>query len=147
MTWLDGLAAHLALVPRLALAWSPDAPYPPGVVGIALEHVPPAPDEVVVLTGYEGDEADTSTSYDTPRLQVRVRGTTDPSVSRHRCQQLYDYLHGLGPLELQGGVWAQLVVGRGSGPGYMGADEQGRHEHVANFNVDLYNPNRRGRSA
>jgi hypothetical protein len=146
-TWLDGLAAHLAAVPGLGLTWSPDAPYAPEAVALALEHVPPTPAQVVVLTGYEGDEADSALPYDTPRLQVRVRGTTDPSVSRARCQQLYDHLHGLGPVQLPGGTWLQLVIGRGSGPAYMGADEQGRHEHVANFDVDIYNPNRRGRSA
>lgn len=146
-TWLDGLAAHLAAVGPLGLTWSPDAPYAPSAVGISLEHIPPTPAQVVVLTGYEGDEADASLPYDTPRLQVRCRGTADPSVSRARCQRLYDHLHGLGPVQLPGGTWLQLVIGRGSGPAYMGQDEAGRHEHVANFDVDIYNPNRRGRSA
>lgn len=147
MTWLDGLAAHLAAVGPLGLAWSPDAVYPDGVVGLALEHVPPAPDQVVVLTGYEGEEASSSTAYDMPRLQVRARGTPDPSVSRARCQRIYDHLHGLGPVQLPDGTELQLVIGRGSGPAYMGQDQAGRHEHVANFDVNLYNPNRRGRSA
>lgn len=147
VTWLDDLAAHLAAVPGLGLSWSPAAAYPPAAVGLAVEHIPPAPAQVVVLTGYEGDEADTTLPYDTPRLQVRVRGTADPSVSRQRCQRLYDHLHGLGPVQLPGGTWLQLVTGRGSGPAYLGEDAAGRHEHVANFDVDIYNPNRRGRSA
>lgn len=146
-TWLDGLAQHLATIPALELAWSPAAAYPPTTVGIVLEHVPPSPDQVVVLTGYEGAEADSLLAYDTPRLQVRVRGTADPTVSRALCQQLYDHLHGLGPVALPDGTWLQLVVGRGSGPAYMGQDDAGRHEHTANFNVDIHNPLRRGRSA
>ncbi|MDN5858083.1 MAG: minor capsid protein [Pseudonocardia sp.] len=147
MTWLDGLAQHLAAVPALELTWSPDAAYPADAVGIVLEHVPPAPDQVVVLTGYEGEEANSLTAYDTPRLQVRVRGTADPAVSRARARLLYDHLHGLGPVQVPDGTWLQLVIGRGSGPAYMGQDDAGRHEHVTNFNVDMHNPNRRGRSA
>jgi hypothetical protein len=145
VSWLDGLAAELAGA-GLGLAWSPGAAYGPGVVGIVVDDMPAQPAEVVALFGYEGDQSSSLLEHDTPRLQVRVRGTADPSVSRDRCQRIYDFLHGFGPATLPDGTRIQLIVGRGSGPAGLGRDDAGRHEHVANFDVDVINPDRRGRS-
>lgn len=140
--WLEGVAELLAAeVP--GLAWSPDAPYPPGTVGLHLEGSPSSV-ECVVLTGYEG--ARPEIGYDTPRLQVRTRSASR-EASRARCQAIYDALHELGTRQLPGGVWVQDVQARASAPAYLGPDEAGLHEHVGNFDIDLPNPARQQRSA
>jgi hypothetical protein len=143
VSWLAGLAEHLA--DELALEWSPDTPYHPGDVAVVLEDVPTEPVELLVLTGYAGTKANTLGGTDEPRLQVRTRSARTVD-SRDRCQAAYDVLHGLGPITLPNGFELQLCVGRDSGPAFIGQDEAGHPEHTANFDVSIYNPNRRGRS-
>nr|WP_237519894.1 minor capsid protein [Streptomyces sp. HUCO-GS316] len=58
-----------------------------------VEVMPPAPDAAVALWLYDGEALDTRNAYDTPRLQVRVRGGPDPRVSRRRCWAIYSALH------------------------------------------------------
>lgn len=143
MSVLDGLARHLAEaghgVYRTTGAYAADE------VGIALEYLPTAPDRVVVLTGYGGDESDSLHGVDEPRVQVRVRGTTDPTWSRARAQAIYDELHGMARRTLPDGTYVVLAVGQNSGPVYIGRDDNNRHEHTVNVRVAVANPNRRGR--
>jgi hypothetical protein len=143
MSWLDGLARHLS--DQLGYAWSPEAAYRADDVALVLEDVPVAPIELVVLTGYAGGDAISIGGTDDPRLQVRTR-SAQLADSRDRCQAVYDELHGLGPMTLPDGTELQLIVGRGSGPAYIGRDQAGNPEHTCNFDVSIYNPNRRGRS-
>lgn len=143
MSWLAGLAEHLAAA-GLGLSWSPTAAYTDGQVGIALEHVPQTPTEVVVLTGYDGAEAASLDTLDSPRVQVRTR-SADPETSRARSQAIYDVLHGLSEVTLPDGTELRLMAGVGSGPGYIGADDNNRHEHTTNYDAHLHNPARRGR--
>lgn len=144
MSWLDGLAEYLA--DELNLEWSPDTPYREDDIAVVLEDVPTQPVELLVLTGYAGAPANTIGGTDDPRLQIRTRSAR-LADSRDRCQGAYDALHGLGPLTLPDGTEIQLVVGRDSGPAYIGRDDAGHPEHTANFDVSIYNPNRRGRSS
>jgi len=41
-----------------------------------------------------------STLYDSPTLQILVRGTIDPRVGYEKALQIYDALHGLAVIDL-----------------------------------------------
>ncbi|MER5213703.1 minor capsid protein [Streptomyces sp. NPDC002838] len=128
---LDGIARHL-LAKGLV-------DYRTADVGgdCFLESMPPAPDEAVVLSTYnDGREPDSKLGYDEPRVQVRVRGTKDPRVSRQRCKAIYDELHGLGEVTLPDGTDLILSVALQNGPASIGTDQLGRHEHVCNFRME-----------
>lgn len=109
---------------------------------IVLEGMPPDPPLIVCVTQYEGVEADSKLPWDEPRIQIRVRGDRNPLTSRNKAQLIYDLLNGLGP-ETLSTVRLQLIIGLGSGPSSLGQDQNMRFEHVCNFEVTMYNPNRR----
>lgn len=101
-------------------------------------YMPTAPDRAVALTLYDGT-ADPLNAYDTPRLQVRVRGSENPNDSRRRCQAIYEELQGLAHTTLPDGTWLILAAARGT-VAPMGPDQAGRHEHVVNFDLDIEAP-------
>ncbi|HEY6116475.1 MAG TPA: minor capsid protein [Candidatus Dormibacteraeota bacterium] len=129
---LDGLARHLqaqGLVTYEPASASGD---------LFLESMPPTPDEAVTLTIYDdGRESDSKLGYDEPYVQVRVRGTKDPRVSRQRCTAIRDELHGLGEMTLPDGTELILSVALQNAPASIGIDQLGRHEHVANFRMEI----------
>ncbi len=129
---LDGLARHLA---ALGLVTYETA----GTAGDCfIETMPATPDEAVALTIYDdGQEPDSLLGYDEPRVQVRVRGSTDPRVSRQRCTAIRDELHGLGPVTLPDGTRLILSVALQNSAASIGIDQLGRHEHVANFRMEV----------
>ncbi|WP_329622920.1 minor capsid protein [Streptomyces sp. NBC_01255] len=132
---LDGLARYLAergLVTYTSGGDPTDTCF--------LEFLPPEPDEAVALTVYDGPEPDSLLPYDEPRVQVRVRGTTDPRVSRRRCRAIRSALHGLGPVTLPDGTDLILSVCTQGDAASMGVDETQRHEHVANFRMEIHRP-------
>ncbi|MET7811783.1 minor capsid protein [Streptomyces sp. NPDC005395] len=113
---------------------------PTGRTGdLFVERMPADPAAAVCLSLYDAGAPDARNAYDTVRLQVRVRGGPDPRVSRGRAWVIYRALHGLAAVELPDGTWLILAAARGT-PGPMGADAQGRHEHVVNFNLDVSSP-------
>ncbi|WP_327169566.1 minor capsid protein [Streptomyces subrutilus] len=122
---LDGLARHLAA--RNLVDYDPT-----GVSGDCfIESLPSAPDQCVVLAVYDdGAEPDSRIGYDEVPVQVRVRGTTDPRVSRTRANALRSELHGLGPVTLPDGTGLLLAVARTVAG--LGVDDNRRHEHVFN---------------
>lgn len=128
---LDGLARHLqaqGLVDYQTATAGGDC---------FLETMPSTPDEAVVLSTYDdGREPDAGLGYDEPRVQVRVRGTKDPRVSRQRCKDIYAKLHGLGEVTLPDGTELILSVALQNGPASIGTDANGRHEHVCNFRME-----------
>lgn len=129
---LDGLARYLA--ERGLVVYDPS-----GAGGDCfIELMPSTPDEAVTLTVYDdGREPDSLLPYDEPRVQVRVRGTTDPRVSRRRCASIRSHLHGLGPVILPDGTNLILSVAIQAAPGSIGVDDNGRHEHVVNFRMEI----------
>lgn len=132
---LDGIARYLQ--ERGLVTYDPT-----GVSGDCfIETMPSSPDEAVALTIYDDRvEPDSLLPYDEPRVQVRVRGTTDPRISRRRCAEIRSHLHGLGPTVLPDGTELVLSVCIQGAPGSMGADENRRHEHVANFRMEVVSP-------
>ncbi|MEW1638655.1 minor capsid protein [Streptomyces sp. NPDC093801] len=127
---LDGLARHLAARGL--------ATYDPAGRGgdLFIESLPSTPDVCVVLGVYDdGAEQDSRIGYDTVAVQIRVRGTTDPRISRARALAIRAELHGLGPVVLPDGTDLLLAVARNvSG---LGTDENRRHEHVVNLRVQV----------
>lgn len=131
---LDGLARHLAAKGLVT--------YTPDTAGgdCFIDGMPSTPDVAVVLTTYDDAvEPDSLLGYDEPRVQLRVRGTKNPTVSRDRCKAIRDELIGLGPLTLPDGTELILSVPLGSGPASIGTDDNGRYEHVANFRMEIRN--------
>ncbi|MFC8432257.1 minor capsid protein [Streptomyces sp. NPDC057253] len=128
---LDGLARHLQA--KSLVSYKPTS----ADGDCFLENMPPSPDVAIVLTIYDdGRESDSLLGYDEPRVQVRVRGTQDPRVSRQMCQAIRSELHGLGPVTLPDGTELILSVALQNAAASLGADELGRHEHVANFRME-----------
>lgn len=132
---LDGLARYLA--ERGLVAYDPT-----GASGDCfVELMPSAPAEAVALTIYDDRaEPDSLLAYDEPRVQVRVRGGTDPRVSRRRCQAIRSALHGLGPVVLPDSTELILAVCIQGAAASLGADENGWHEHVCNFRMEVHSP-------
>jgi hypothetical protein len=135
---LDGLARHLAALDLVV--YDPSGAVQTDDWSLFIDHMPPGPDLAVALTAYTGGDSDPLGAWEDTPVQVRVRGTADPHVSRVRADQLHGELHGLGPLTLPGGVWLQLSLARGGGPASMGPDANGRHEHVTNLTVTWAHP-------
>ncbi|GHJ27000.1 hypothetical protein TPA0910_14330 [Streptomyces hygroscopicus subsp. sporocinereus] len=130
---LDGLARHLDGLGLVTYD-------PTGRTGdLFVETMPPAPDAAVSLTLYDGPAPEARDDAEQRRLQLRVRGGPDPRVSRDRAEALYRALHGLAGVQLPDGTWLILAAARGT-PAPMGADSTGRHEHVANFDLDVSGP-------
>ncbi|MFG3037779.1 minor capsid protein [Streptomyces sp. NPDC048330] len=113
---------------------------PTGTSGdIFIEAMPPAPDAAVSLALYDAGPQQARDDDTDQRLQVRVRGGPDPRVSRARAQAIYAALHGLTNTQLSDGTWVVLIAARGI-PAPMGADSNGRHEHVTNYDVATASP-------
>ena len=105
------------------------------------DDMPDAPDRCIGLFQYPGEPSpDSAQPWEDHRVQIRVRGTVDPTISRVRCQAIYDRLHGLGPLELPAGLWLQLATPVHAGVIGIGRDPAGRHEHTANFELSIVAP-------
>lgn len=130
---LDGLARHLH---GLGLVdYQPD-----GAGGDCyLDTMPPTPDEVTVLTLYGGEEQDSKLPYDLPRLQVRTRGTADRRASQDRARLIYDELNGLGPVTLPDGTTLLLCFALQT-PASLGQDDNGRHGHTTNYQLEVVAP-------
>lgn len=128
---LHGLALYLH--ERGLVAYVPD-----GTGGDCfMEAMPSTPGECVVLTGYGGPAPDGLLPYDQPRVQVRVRGTTDPRVSRRRAQAIRSELHGLGHVFLPDGTNVISCEALQAAPESFGVDDNRRHEHVVNFEFEI----------
>lgn len=115
---------------------------PPGEVvtndefGIFIDDLPATPDFAAAITQYQGEESSIKLPWDTPRIQVKIRGTQYPLLSRNKCQEFYTAWHGIGLVTLSG-IRVQLIVGSNSGVAYAGKDTNGRHNHVTNFIVTI----------
>lgn len=131
---MTGIAQHLTQ--RGIVVYDPD-----GTTGNCfLESMPSRPGTAVVLTIYDAAiESDSKLGYDEPRMQVRVRGGPDPSVSRLLCKAIRDELHGLGPVTLPDGTLLILSIALQAAPASLGVNTNGEHEHVCNFRMEIRN--------
>ncbi|MCZ9348545.1 minor capsid protein [Streptomyces mutabilis] len=128
----DGIARYLDSLDLLTYD-------PTGVTGDTFVGTMPArPDRAVSLTLYGAATTDARDDADVARMQIRVRGDADPRTSERRCLAIRDALHGLAGVELPDGTW--LVLATAPRPSPMGADTNGRHEHVTNAAIDYAAP-------
>lgn len=130
---LDGLARYLD-AQHAGLTWDDTS----DTGNVFVETMPQTPDTAVALFGYGGPEPDSKLGYDTPSVQVRVRGGRDPRTSRTLAQEIYDLLHGLGITTLPDGT-VLISCEAIQSPTTLGQDGNQRHEHVVNFRCEIRN--------
>jgi len=117
--------------------WRPDGPYVASdQVPIALRSVPAAPDRVLTLSSYGVDD-EVELTDTTQGLQVRSRGTTDPRTVDGPPDAVFDVLHGLRGVDLNG---VHLVLARRVSWTPLGADQNGRHERSDNYHLRVIRP-------
>jgi hypothetical protein len=97
------------------------------------------PDQAVGLFTTGGIESDSKLPYDEPIVQVRVRGTADPRVSRDRAAAMRNLLHGLSDVALPDGTYLVLAVAVQAAPQSIGVDDRLRHEHVFDLRCEILN--------
>lgn len=115
---------------------------PSGTGGtLFLDELPADPEAAVALARYSAGESSASLPYDTVSVQARVRAArADRRTAAVLAQDIYDRLHGLGSVELPGGLWLCLCVGSQGGPIYLGRDANHRPEWTVNFRAELHRP-------
>ena len=122
------------------LTWRADAAYAAGYGQAAgfLTTWPSSPDRVATFTPYPvADDPDQAMS--TVGVQVRTRWSGEnPRAVANYAGAIFDALHGLGPVELAGGVRVSQVLRR-SGTS-MGQDGSKRWSWSDNYYVDLDRP-------
>jgi hypothetical protein len=102
-----------------------------------VESMPSSPDQAVMVIDQPGPGSDSELGYDSPGFQVIVRGTSDPRVSFDRAREIYDALHGLGPVNLPDGTRLLSCVAMQSHPVPIGQDSNNRFEHTLNFQTEV----------
>lgn len=106
---------------------------------VFIGHSPDTPDEVITIMTTGGLENDTKLGYDSPTIQVIVRGGTpyDRSAGYSRAREVYDVLAGLTSTALPDGTWLVMARALQSEPSDIGADENGRQEWSMNFLLEV----------
>jgi hypothetical protein len=114
---------------------------PTGITGdVFIGDMPPTvPDQAVSITISGGTESDSLLPYDEPLVQIRVRGTADPRVSRDRAAQIWSALHGLSDRLLPDGTYLVLAVAVQPAPNSIGMDDLQRHEHTFDLRCEILN--------
>jgi len=106
--------------------------------------LPESPDECISLYPTGGQYSPTGEPYDDPTVQIIVRGGQDPRTPAELAQSIYDALHGFrGGSFVDGGAYIVSCRGLQSAPAHIGRDENRRHEYSVNFQLRVFNPNRR----
>lgn len=104
--------------------------------------LPSSPDEVVALYPSGGIEADGKLGYDSPGVQILIRGSQNPISALSRAQSIYDALHGFGSgTFVPGGTWIVSCFCAQSGPVYLDRDQNERPEYILNFDLEIRNQN------
>ena len=116
-----------------------------GVSGtIYIACLPQTPDEIFAIYPTGGGVSDGKLQYDNPTIQIIVRGTANPITAVSKAQAIYDKLQGFHhDYFIAGGYWILNCIGLQSQPIHIGRDETGRHEFSLNFQLEIYNENRR----
>lgn len=137
--WTSNLVAGVAelLAAGGAGVWDPDGGvYAPDAVGITQGTIPQSPDRIVCLTPYPVSEEPGSQDV-IVSIQVRCRGTRDPSVVDDLADAVRELLHGLTSVVL-GGIGVSQVWRNSTAP--LGPDQLGRYERTDNYYVQAARP-------
>jgi len=95
--------------------------------------LPGTPDNAIGLFTTGGPQADAKHGYDSPTIQIRVRGQRDPRPPMNRAESIYKLLHGLDNTLLTDGTLIVNCLCLQSAPVYIGQDSNQRHEYTLNF--------------
>ena len=105
--------------------------------------LPSAPHRVVAVIPSGGYEADSGLPYDSPTVQIIVRGDEDPRWALDMWDAVYDVVQGLAGVTLPGGVYVVSIFAQQSGPVHMGKDDSGRVQYSMNLLAEILNPTNR----
>lgn len=112
-----------------------------GTNNIFMGKLPAEPSFAVAVNPSGGYGASIKHAYDSPTLQILVRGTVDPRTGYEKALEIYDALHGFGgDAFVAGGYWVVKCEGIQSEPVYIGQDENGRHRYSLNFAIEVKRP-------
>ena len=112
-----------------------------GANNVFMGRLPAEPSSAIAINPSGGYGASIKHDYDSPTLQILVRGTVDPRVGYNKALQIYDALHGFGGGSfVEGGYWIVKCEGIQSEPVYLGQDENGRHMYTLNFALEIKRP-------
>lgn len=137
---LVGIAQHLATPPAAGLWTSETAALTEtlsGAPAISLINLPTSPNRVICLTDYPLGIDDPGLTEVVVGLQVRIRGTREPLDSSDVRDAVYDRLHGLAGVVLNGVVVAHILR-ESATP--LGPDAGGRYERSENYRVHANRP-------
>lgn len=142
MTWtrtlLSGLAIHLEA--SGAGVWHPNGIYAPSEVAITLGGLPSAPDTAIALAVYGvGTDGDDPTEPDSQvQVQARIRAGQDPRLVDDLADAVFDALHGLSDVVLDGGVLLLHSLRTIVAP--LGVDGSGRWERADSYAIRVHRP-------
>jgi len=112
-----------------------------GANNVFMGRLPAEPSSAIAINPSGGYNASIKHDYDSPTLQILVRGTVDPRTGYEKALQIYDALHGFGGDRfVAGGHWVVKCEGIQSEPVYLGQDENGRHMYTLNFALEIKRP-------
>lgn len=134
-TFLTGAAEQL-VADGLGV-WSPTAAYTDDHVGIVLSLVPKSPSQAITLSAYTVDH-DPSLPDSVMGLQIRHRGTPDPTVCDDMADKAFDIFHSRHDYTLPSGVAIQQSFERTRVSG--GMDDNRRWSMIQNFYFYLAHP-------
>lgn len=135
---VTGLAQYLAAGGVGVWRPPPAAVYQAGEIGLLYRAVPPTPDCIVTLAEYVVASDYVGVADVTVGVQVRVRGTTVPTICDRIADAVYALLHGAAGLTVAG---VRVVQIRRQSYAPMGQDGNKRWERSENYYVDAMRPN------
>ena len=106
-------------------------------VAITYRAIPASPDRLVTLSPYPLTD-DPSLSTSTVGVQVRVRGTVNPTVCDDLADSVFGVLHGATQLELSTGIRVTQVHRQSSAP--LGQDANRRWSRADNYACTVHRP-------
>ncbi|GHH67624.1 hypothetical protein GCM10017673_14930 [Streptosporangium violaceochromogenes] len=137
MTWTRGLLTALAehLHAAGVGVWRPvGPPYTSGETAIMLTRLPISPDRAIALAAYGADSDDPTTTDGVQGVQLRVRGTTDPTVVDDIADAAFDALQG----------WqfpaAGILLATRKLQAPLGTDGSGRWERADSYTLLVHRP-------
>ena len=108
---------------------------------VFMGRLPAEPSSAIAINPSGGYNASIKHDYDSPTIQILIRGTIDPRVGYEKALEIYDALHGFGGDRfIVGGYWVVKCEGIQSEPIYIGQDENGRHMYTLNFAIEVKRP-------
>jgi hypothetical protein len=137
-----GIAEYLgSVIPGTSLY--PDLVYSAsGGANVFVDDLPTEPDVAVGVYIQPGPEADSKLPYDSPGVQIQVRGTSDPTVGLTLWWAIYSELHALRNVTLPDGTYLVSAIAEQSSPVRMGADGSGRQVYGMNLRTEIINRTR-----